>query len=435
MAPGIACMTPTTRVYRTSLRSRIILALGLIVTVTAGLFAFGVLRMKEQLEVVIFDDMVQEQLQALLLQVDTKTYDTDKLFKDWTFYFADTLASAPAALLALPPGSHHSIQIDGRHYQVEVDEHDSGKVILTYDITDWERQERTLLEGLAWSIVALLLAALLMGWQAARAILAPVRALTGRLTTIEPRQRQVRIAQEFQGYEIGQIARAFDQYMERLDKFVERERSFTAAASHELRTPLSVMIGALDVLDTQTQSPAAQRALARLHRACGEMRAFIEATLFLSREDGNTIQEQHRAPLAQIVRGLGEDNHPLLAARNIALTIRIADHYQPQQPASIVQIMIGNILRNAIEHTRDGSITISLDGDQLTLRDSGNGIAPEHLPRVCDYSFTTKPDGSGLGLNLVRRICDRYGWELRLESKLNSGTAVTIDFGNQPGGR
>ncbi|HEY0964105.1 MAG TPA: HAMP domain-containing sensor histidine kinase, partial [Pseudomonadales bacterium] len=330
--------------YRTSLRARIIVALAVIVTVTSSLFAIGVLFMKEKLEEVIFDRMVRSQLEQLIAQLDAGTYDPDRLFEGWSFHFEDSGTVDPV-LHALPPGSHHSVRVGERHYQVEVAERGGHAVYLTYDITEWENLEHRLLGMLAWGIGALALVAIVMGRQASRAILAPVNALTARLAAMQPRQRNLRIAAEFEGDEIGRIARAFDQYMERLDHFVERERSFTAAASHELRTPLSVMLGALDILEAQEQNSPGQRAIARMRRACAEMHAFIEATLLLSREDSATIQQEASTDVPALVTALVEDIQPLLQARNVSIVTDIPPGFTLPQPPSLVQITLGNILR------------------------------------------------------------------------------------------
>src|SRR5690606_19368908 len=122
----------------------------IIVTVTSTLFAFGVLRIKAQLEQVIFDQMAREQLQLLLARVDAGSYDRNSLFKDWSFHFGKDTESLHPNLLALAPGSYHSVRIDERYYQVEVGLHHGSKVFLTYDITDWENQEHALLGLLAW---------------------------------------------------------------------------------------------------------------------------------------------------------------------------------------------------------------------------------------------------------------------------------------------
>src|SRR5690606_30253666 len=154
---------------------------------TGTLFAYGVLFMKEKLEEVIFGDMLQEQLQELLLELDAGSYQREHLFRGWDFHFEDDGAIDPI-LHSLPPDSHHSVRVDGRYYQVEVALRDGHPVYLTYDITEWELLEHQLLTYLSWGIGLLLLAALLMGRQASRAILAPVNALASRLNSMQPRQ-------------------------------------------------------------------------------------------------------------------------------------------------------------------------------------------------------------------------------------------------------
>lgn len=419
---------PERATHGTSLRRRIMVALVVIVTVTSSLFATGVVLIKEQLEEIIFDDMVREQLQVLLDQVDKGSEPDMSLLRNWEFHYGVRATSAAPELQALAPGSHHSVRVRERYLQVQVGQHQGAPVYLTYDITEWENLEHALFRLLAFGIALVLLAAIVMGRQASRSILAPVQALTERLSAMQPRQRNVRMAKDFQGNEIGQIAQAFDLYQERLDQFVERERSFTDAASHELRTPLSVMMGAIDVLDTHEHKPPASRALARMKRACGEMRAFIEATLFLSREDSSTILEQQRVNVADVIRGLLEDFQPQLQERGLSVSVSGSEALMMEQPQSIVQIMLTNILRNAIEHTHDGHIMIGVEADCLTIRDTGYGITEDDLPKVFDRNFTTKKDGVGLGLYLVKRICERFEWRITIDSKPGAGTTVTVRF-------
>jgi signal transduction histidine kinase len=413
--------------WRISLRLRIILALVLIVTTMSSLFAYGVLEIKSKLEAVVFGDMVRNQLDALQARREAGTYDPAHLFENWAFYFGDGLAELPPHLSQIEPGSYHSVLIDGHYYQVEVGEDESGKpVVLTYDITNWENQEHEVLEFLAYGIGVQVLVAIVLGWLASRAILAPVRSFTRRLAAIDPRQRNLRIAQDFKGNEIGLIALAFDQYLARLDRFVEREHFFTAAASHELRTPLSVMIGALDILDNAPLSGSTARARQRLRRASGEMKAFIEAALLIAREDSTTIEEEQRCEVQRLISELLEDHQAAINDRHITIerpdSAALTLDYSP----SLLRILFGNLLRNAIEHTRDGRISIRLSPAAIVIEDTGSGIPASDLPQVFDRSYTTKEDGNGLGLNLVKRICDRFGWRIDFNSELGKGTRVTL---------
>lgn len=412
----------------TSLRARLILALVVIATLTSTLFAGGVMLIKQQLEAVIFGNMVHDQLEVLSQQLDAGTYSEASLFDGWNLYIDANDTALHPDIRALEVGSHHSVIIEERYYQIEVGERGDNKVFLSYDITDWENLEHQLLEMLVYGVGLVLIAAIFMGRQASISVLAPVNALAKRVSGIQPKQRNVRIAEDYQGSEISLIAAAFDRFLERLDQFVDREQSFTAAASHELRTPLSVMMGAVDVLDAQELSPASQRALSRIKRACAEMLAFIEATLFLSREDSSTINQGDPANLNNIIHSLVDDNTPAIEDRKIKINTELESEMELPQPDSIVRIMVGNILRNAIEHTSEGEVRITLEANNLSISDTGSGIPEKDLPHVFDRSYTTKEGGTGLGLNLVKRICDRFDWELIIDSELGKGTRVSISF-------
>ena len=413
---------------RTSLKFRILVALVLIVSVTSLLFAGGVLLIKARLEASIFGDMVAAQMRLLTAQLEDGSYHADALFTGWEFHFGEATAQLPREITALAPGSHHSVATGDFIHQVEVGEWDGRPAYLTYDVTEWENQEHAVLCMLLYGLLLVLVVAIGMGLTAIRAILAPVQTLSERLTQIEPGQASLRLAADYAGTEIGQIAASFDKYQERLEKFVERERSFTAAASHELRTPLAVMMGALDVLSANPQSPASQRALERISRACAEMLAFIEATLLLSREESNQIDQGAAADVVALVERTLDDHAAQIAERSLVIVRDYIGTPVLAQPASLVQITVGNLLRNAIEHTRDGRIKIRIEDSLIAISDTGEGIPADKLAQVFDRSYSTKASGTGLGLNLVKRICDRFHWTITLDSAPGHGTLATVRF-------
>lgn len=413
---------------KASLRFRILAALVLIVSVTSFLFAGGVLLIKSQLEARVFGDMVAEQLRVLTAQLDEGTYHEDALFTGWKFHIGEKSTNIAPEFAELEPGSHHTVSTGGSVYQVEVGEWNGSPTYLTYDITEWEAQEHAVLRMLLYGLFLVLIVAIAMGLSATRAILAPVQNLSRRLTDIEPGQTGLRIADDYVGTEIGQIASSFDKYQERLEKFVERERSFTAAASHELRTPLTVMMGALDVLSADTHSPASQRALERINRACTEMLAFIEATLLLSREESSQIYQDSPIDLVALIDQCLEDYADQIADNSVLIERNYVGSPQLFLPVNLVQITISNLLRNAIEHTHGGNIRIHLRDKEFSVSDTGEGIPADKLSQVFERSYSSKVGGTGLGLNLVRRICDRLHWTITLDSTLGHGTIVTVIF-------
>lgn len=411
-----------------TLRQRLIVSTVLVVTITSTLFAIGVLMMKQRLEEATFGSMVREHLQVLLKSPKAASVLTNPLFDEWRYYRGDAVALLPGSILDKQPGAYHSIKIEGHYFHLQVAEGDHGKVYLMYDITEWEHQEHALLQGIALGVVIVLVLAILIAIQSANSILKPLKRLTEKLATITPAQRNLRIAADFQDSDVGQIASAFDTYSTRLDAFVEREQSFTTAASHELRTPLSVMLGAVDVIESNQSDASRGRAIDRIRRACGEMQAFIEATLFIAREENSAASRERSHDLETLIRQLLEDSQQLIKSKNIQVEIRIFAPLKLNQPDSIVKITLANLFRNALEHTENGSIILQVDRQTFVITDTGEGIDASALPHIFDRSYTTKSSGVGLGLNLVKRICDRFDWRLNVSSDLNKGTEISIHF-------
>jgi signal transduction histidine kinase len=227
------------------------------------------------------------------------------------------------------------------------------------------------------------------------------------------RVRHVRIGAEFAGNELEPIAHSIDTYMERLDGFVEREQSFTSTASHELRTPLAVIRGAVELLEAQLAGrPSAANALARIQRAVREMTEFTDALLTLSREEHTPSDTG--CEVQQLLLRMVDD------LRTVAPDKRITVDVEPQHPVSVaapesmVAMLIGNILRNALQHGTASEVHCELHGRELSVANAG--ALPADLTQAGSRRFTTHPRGHGMGLYLVRRICERYRWNIRLEN-------------------
>ncbi len=416
---------------RLSLQTRILLYTVVLVTVTSVLFAYGALTLKNRLEEATFGRMVREQMQFFLQENNEAVISEAESLAGWRLRSDITDSNLPPELAELPAGSHHSIRIDDEYFQVEIASRANETLYLTYEITAWEEQEHEVLQLLFVGAIAILIIAILAARATAKASLKPLSQFTSRLADIQPDQRDVHIAADFGTPEVHQIAREFDRYLKRLDDFVEREKFVSAAASHELRTPLSIIIGAIDVIDANSTDQRNDKALNRMRRACDEMLAFIEATLFLSREDSKPEAEAGTTNLHDLLNELIEDFAPSIQRKHITIN----NHLEPQQSASqrhsILKIVVGNILRNAVEHTVNGTIDVSMQDQALRIVDTGEGIAADKLEQIFDRSYTTKTTGFGMGLTLVKKLCDLLDWTLTLESMRGQGTVVTVNL--EPG--
>ena len=102
-------------------------------------------------------------------------------------------------------------------------------------------------------------------------------------------------------------------------------------------------------------------------------------------------------------------------------------------PASEVhlRIIVNNILRNALAHTLEGTVDVELTSKHLKIADTGEGIKPEIITLIFQRNFsgTNKSGlGSGFGLYICKQLCDRYDWEIQVNSQLSQGTQIQITF-------
>ena len=222
-----------------------------------------------------------------------------------------------------------------------------------------------------------------------------------------------------------------------------RQQEFVADASHELRTPLTVLHATADLLDKHRDEPLAANQLlwddfrhevSRLERLATDL-------LMLARADLNQF-DLAVAPVdlgvlsADVVRR----TVPLAEARGIRLSIQPAS--QPLEaevdPDRIQQVLL-ILLDNALKHTAPGGeVTVALRrhgaAAQLSVRDSGEGIAPEHLPRLFDRFYrvdrarSREQGGAGLGLPIARSIVTAHGGHLGIENTPGVGTTVTVEL-------
>jgi signal transduction histidine kinase len=343
-----------------------------------------------------------------------------------SIYRSSDISELPRRIAMLKPGEMHRLRSEGRLLDVLVRDGDFGRLYITYDVTTYATQEKIALLVLALGVVAVVIFAGFAATAISRRLVEPITALADRLTQIDPGQRHVRIGAQFAGNELEPIARSIDTFMERLDGFVEREQSFTATASHELRTPLAVMRGAVELLEAQTSGrPGASKALARIQRAVREMTEFTDALLALSREPQSPAPSETTCDVYAILARIVEDQRSVAPEKHIVMEIGRGAQLRVVAPESMVAMTLGNLVRNAVQHGASADVICRSQGRELVV--SNAGALPAGQLENIPPRFTTHPGGHGMGLYLVRRICERYGWAIRLENA-GGGVTATLAF-------
>ncbi|SDW70661.1 Signal transduction histidine kinase [Pseudomonas syringae] len=418
--------------------SAIILGFGLLMTTGLTTQAF---MSQELIDHPIWKDLL-ETATARTLEDDVRpgSQENDRI-KVWKWSGDSPAPDLPPSLAVLAPGYYSEGDLDRQasgpddpDYAVLVTSRGNERLIAAIDISDLEREQNFIaLIGAVFLLLNLILIIAVIAWLYVR-LHRPVQALARSMKQLDPERPAQRLPVQYAQEELKDIACGINAHLERVEHFIGRERALLDQASHEFRTPIAVISGALDVLARQKLPPCAEQPLQRMRATVENLTEIMVALLYLSREPLTSHQDD---PLEvdRLLPGLVKDHEHLLDGKPVQFSVQVHQRLTLHMPEAMLRIAVGNLLRNAAENTYDGTIAVRLKEGVLSVTDSGEGFDTEQASRHY-LSLLRNPiragSGKGLGLFLVRRICERFQWTLTLESMPTLGTRAGLDFRLQP---
>ncbi len=295
-------------------------------------------------------------------------------------------------------------------------------------------------------VVGVILAAI-GGWMLAGRSLQPVDRMTATADAIARdastgRSLATRLDVPDSGDELARLAATFNRMLDRLEEAFSAQRRFIADASHELRTPLTAIRGNLDVLARQAAvagGPATDfaEALDDLRRESARMSRLIEDLLTLARTEALPDDTARRQPVRLDVIALDVTRTATSLADGHHMTVTASQPVTVLGDRDRLTQLLLILLDNAIRHTPSGGgIHVGVDTVGQTARisvtDSGEGIAPEHLPHIferfyrADKARDRATGGTGLGLAIAQAIARAHDGEITVRSELGKGSTFTV---------
>lgn len=231
------------------------------------------------------------------------------------------------------------------------------------------------------------------------------------------------------------LARALDEEHARVRAAIARERAFAAAANHELRTPLMQASSTLELLESASDDAARQALTRRLAAAHAELRVLTEALLRVAR--GRTAESARDCALDTIVCGVVERTADDARVRRIEVVDRLPAGTRARVDPGSLEIVLLNLVRNAIRHSGGRRVEIGLDSGALCVDDDGGGpgqgqgYGRDHGPAPAfaiarPAGAGPSAGGDGLGLSIVERVCEANGWRARIAPRAGGGTRACV---------
>lgn len=360
-------------------------------------------------------------------------------------------ALLPASIFPPPHSSNQSMgtpkdyRMGGRYFALVATVEEAGDRPYTMQVA----QDRSGDEQFVKKFGALLAVVLALGTLASAAIaitvtkrgLRPLREMARSLKSFGPERLHERIPPDGWPRELQPLAVAFDEMFDRLEDSFTRLSQFSADLAHELRTPIANIRGEGEVALTRARTADEYREVIESSVGeCERLSGIVDNLLFLARAeaaeghiqrvmfDGRVAVEK----IAAFYEPIAEEHHT---------TLTCSGRGEVYADPMLFGRAVSNLVENALRYTPDeGRIRISVAAgpadSQISVEDSGCGIATEHLPRVFDRFYRAESSrssqGSGLGLALVKSITDLHGGSATVTSEVDRGTIVVLTFPNQP---
>lgn len=420
--------------YRRRLRTRIIFSFFLLGFGLTALFALSSLYLRAKLEGQLIESTLQREVDNFVAQVRTNPQGTATFSmlsaKIWSTRNAYKM---PLALQDLKTGVYDIEEVDGNgqlhRYKYAIRRDADLVSYVRYDVTSASLSEQRLVILVIGAIAIFSLLAWLIGiWSSSR-VISPVLELARRLRMMVGKEGSQQLAPLFPNDEVGQLASALDDYSSRMTQIVRRDREFNADVSHELRTPLAVIRGATELLLANPDITEKMRQrLLRIDRAALQCTDLTTALLMLSRNE----RGMGSCDIAKLARQLVEANRPYLANKPVEIYFEGLEGVIIEAPEAVLSVAIGNLLGNACKYTVEGEVRCRVEADHIAIEDTGPGLSTEDAERLFERGYrgssVGNTTGGGIGLSIVRRLCELYGWKVSIAPRDQGGAVAILRF-------
>ena len=287
-----------------------------------------------------------------------------------------------------------------------------------------------------------LLIAAATGVGVARAGMRPLRDISRSVSRITASRLDERLAARRWPSELSGLAAEFDAMLDRLEESFTRLTRFSADIAHALRNPINSLRGEAEVALGRARTPDEyQQALGSSLEELERLSRLIDGLLFIARADDPQMAVEHTRFDARREMDAVQEFYEALAEEHAVTVISEGEAHLVGDPV-MFRRAVSNLLANALKNTPEkGSVTLVVrqhddGGIEMEVRDTGHGIAAEHLPLVFDRFYqvadarsrATGGSGSGLGLAIVHSIMRLHGGTAAITSSVGHGTTVTLTF-------
>ncbi|MBF8456481.1 HAMP domain-containing protein [Kaistella sp. G5-32] len=287
-------------------------------------------------------------------------------------------------------------------------------------------------------VIILLMLYFIMSFVASKAI-APIHQLINSASQINYTNINSRLPLPENQDEIHQLATTINQLLTRLENSFYQQKQFTSDASHEMQTPLTAIKGIIEVLLRKPRTAEQYEAkMQEVLRQTNRLSQLHDQLLQLARLESSVLKANYEQIVLRNVVAKSVLNHETFAGENsILLKNTIREEISVLADPILLELIVDNLISNAIKYNKiNGSVNIAWNSLEkiLSVSDEGIGIETDKLPLLfnrfyrVDDSRNSQIPGNGIGLSIVKRLCEVQNISITVKSVKNQGTTFYLQF-------
>jgi two-component system sensor histidine kinase BaeS len=283
--------------------------------------------------------------------------------------------------------------------------------------------------------------AVVFGLLFSKGLVANLKKLSFAASELQQHNLNIRIPLKGLPAEVKELAISFNKLAESLAKEEKLRKQFTGDLAHELRTPLATLRSQIEAFQDGVWEPTPQRLEASHEELMRLVRLVNELEKLLAAENPQIRLEKMELEAGSVLEALWEMFAPLFKEKGVHLHIMAPEQEELFQADKdkLMQIL-ANVVNNALKYTPEGkNVTLSLASEMdgyvgFKIEDEGSGMSDEDIPFIFerfyrgDKSRDRKTGGAGIGLSIVKALMDAHKGIIKVKSKVNKGTSITLWF-------
>ncbi len=215
--------------------------------------------------------------------------------------------------------------------------------------------------------------------------------------------------------ELVQMLTSINTYRSRIQDAFMREQAFTRYVSHELRTPMTIIRGGISIL-RRIEDDKVQKQSSRIDNAVIEMEQLVHTFLLMARNEDDVLINVTVSD--DFIKEIVKDFEATIKANNVVFHQELQCDFNLSVQPLLFSAVIKNLLKNAINCSIDGNVSLFVSPQRIDVIDDGIGL--EAQPRGYE--------GFGIGLNIVRDICKKYQWQFSINNNVRKGCTASVIF-------